>query len=64
MARSAGMMGAGVDSSGCTGQGEQKDAMGPEPLRGFGVTPVRHEHGQQDGLGQEEYGEHKCTPIR
>jgi len=24
------------------------------------VTPARHEHGQQDGSGQEENGEHLC----
>ena len=28
------------------------------------VTPVRHEHGQQDDSGQEEIGEHLCTPFR
>jgi putative transposase len=25
------------------------------------VTPARHEHGQQDGSGQEENGEHLCS---
>lgn len=28
------------------------------------VTPVRHEHGQQDGSGQEENGVHACAPFR
>ena len=28
------------------------------------VTPVRHEHGQQDGSGQEEIGVHLCAPSR
>lgn len=26
------------------------------------VTPVRHEHGQQDGSGQQEIGGHLCAP--
>ena len=34
-------------------------------LEGGGkVTPVRHEHGQQDGSGQEEYAVHICTHNR
>jgi len=28
------------------------------------VTPVRYEHGQQDGSGQEENGEHVCSHFR
>jgi putative transposase len=28
------------------------------------VTPVRHEHGQRDGPGREENGEHLCAPFR
>ena len=28
------------------------------------VTPVRYEHGQQDGSGQEEVGAHFCAPSR
>jgi putative transposase len=28
------------------------------------VTPARHEHGQQDGSGQEEDGEHLCSQFR
>jgi len=28
------------------------------------VTPARHEHGRQDGSGQEEIGEHLCAPSR
>ena len=28
------------------------------------VTPVRYEHGQQDGSGQEEYAVHICTHNR
>lgn len=28
------------------------------------VTPVRHEHGQQDGAGQEENGAHFCPSFR
>jgi len=28
------------------------------------VTPARHEHGQQDGSGQEENGEHLCSHFR
>jgi putative transposase len=39
-------------------------AAGAGPAGGGKVTPVRDEHGQQDGSGQEEYGAHKCTPIR
>jgi len=27
------------------------------------VTPARHEHGQQDGSGQEEDAAHKCTRL-
>jgi putative transposase len=34
------------------------------PAGGGKVTPVRHEHGQQDGSGQEEIGEHLCAPFR
>jgi len=39
-------------------------AAGAGPAGGGKVTPVRHEHGQQDGSGQEEIGEHLCTPSR
>jgi putative transposase len=36
-----------------------------DELTGGGkVTPVRHEHGQQDGSGQEEIGGHLCVPSR
>ena len=34
-----------------------------ESAGGGKVTPVRHEHGQQDGSGQEENGVHSCTPF-
>jgi putative transposase len=33
-------------------------AAGPRPAGGGKVTPVRHEHGQQDGSGQEGIGVH------
>lgn len=33
-------------------------AAGLAPARGGEVTPVRYEHGQQDGSGQEENGAH------
>jgi putative transposase len=39
-------------------------AAGPWPPAGGEVTPVRHEHGQQDGSGQEEDGAHLCTRFR
>jgi putative transposase len=39
-------------------------AAGPRPAGGGEVTPVRHEYGQQDGSGQEEFGAHKCAPIQ
>jgi putative transposase len=39
-------------------------AAGLGPAGGGEVTPVRHEHGQQDGSGQEEYAVHVCTPNR
>ncbi|MBW8900416.1 MAG: transposase [Massilia sp.] len=39
-------------------------AAGAGPAGGGKVTPVRHEHGQQDGSGQEGVGEHLCAPFR
>ncbi len=36
-------------------------AAGTVPAAGGKVTPVRHEHGQQDGSGQEEYAAHICA---
>jgi putative transposase len=39
-------------------------AAGPTPAGGGEVTPVRHEHGQQDGSGQEENAVHMCTRNR
>jgi putative transposase len=39
-------------------------AAGDGPAGGGKVTPVRYEHGQQDGSGQEEIGEHLCAPSR
>jgi putative transposase len=39
-------------------------AAGPRPAGGGEVTPVRHEHGQQDGSGQEESAVHICTRDR
>jgi putative transposase len=36
-------------------------AAGLVPAGGGKVTPVRHEHGHQDGSGQEENGVHFCT---
>ena len=39
-------------------------AAGDGPVGGGKVTPVRHEHGQQDGSGQEEIGEHLCAPFQ
>ncbi|WP_229421050.1 zinc ribbon domain-containing protein [Telluria antibiotica] len=36
----------------------------PGPARGAEVTPVRHEHGQQDGSGQEENAVRICTRNR
>jgi len=39
-------------------------AAGDGPVGGGKVTPVRHEHGQQDDSGQEEIGEHLCIPFR
>ena len=39
-------------------------AAGPGPAGGGEVTPVRHEHGQQDGSGQEENAVHICTRNR
>jgi len=35
-----------------------------EPAAGGKVTPVRHEHGQQDGSGQEEDAAHICSRLR
>jgi putative transposase len=39
-------------------------AAGDGSVGGGKVTPVRHEHGRQDGSGQEGIGEHLCTPFR
>jgi len=39
-------------------------AAGMGPAGGGKVTPVRYEHGQQDGSGQEENGEHICPRFR
>jgi putative transposase len=39
-------------------------AAGMVPAGGGKVTPVRHEHGQQDGSGQEENGEHIYPRFR
>ena len=39
-------------------------AAGVVPAAGGKVTPVRYEHGQQDGSGQEENGAHLCAPFR
>ena len=39
-------------------------AAGTVPAVGGKVTPVRHEHGQQDVSGQEENGVHFCAPFR
>jgi putative transposase len=39
-------------------------AVGLEPAGGGEVTPVRHEHGHQDGSGQEEDGAHFCARFR
>ncbi|WP_312164132.1 RNA-guided endonuclease InsQ/TnpB family protein [Massilia timonae] len=39
-------------------------AAGAVPAAGGKVTPVRYEHGQQDGSGQEENGAHLCAPFR
>jgi len=36
-------------------------AAGDGPAAGGKVTPVRHEHGQQDGSGQEENGARMCA---
>jgi putative transposase len=36
-------------------------AAGDGPAGGGEVTPVRHEHGQQDSSGQEENGAHMCA---
>ena len=36
-------------------------ATGIWPVGGGKVTPVRHEHGHQDGSGQEEDVEHICS---
>jgi len=36
-------------------------AAGTVPAAGGEVTPVRDEHGQQDGSGQEEYAAHVCA---
>ena len=38
--------------------------VGLEPVGGGEVTPVRYEHGHQDGSGQEEDGAHFCTRFR
>jgi putative transposase len=43
--------------------GTARRVAGMVPAGGGKVTPVRHEHGQQDGSGQEENGEHKCAPF-
>jgi len=39
-------------------------AAGTVPAAGGKVTPVRHEHGQQDCSGQEEDGEQFCARLR
>ena len=39
-------------------------AAGLVPAGDGEVTPVRHEHGQQDGSGQEENAVHICTRNR
>jgi putative transposase len=39
-------------------------AAGTHPAAGGKVTPARHEHGQQDGSGQEEDGAHFCPRLR
>ena len=39
-------------------------AAGAGSAGGGEVTPVRHEHGQQDGSGQEESAVHICTRNR
>lgn len=39
-------------------------AAGAGPAGGGKVTPVRHEHGQQDGSGQEGIGEYLCARFR
>ncbi|CAH0146302.1 hypothetical protein SRABI118_00415 [Massilia sp. Bi118] len=39
-------------------------AAGTGPAGGGKVTPVRDEHGQQDGSGQEENGAHLCARSR
>jgi len=36
-------------------------ATGLSPVGGGKVTPVRYEHGHQDGSGQEENAEHICS---
>lgn len=38
-------------------------AAGTVPAAGGEVTPVRDEHGQQDGSGQEEYAAHVCARL-
>jgi putative transposase len=38
-------------------------AAGTAPAAGGEVTPVRHEHGQQDGSGQEEHAAHVCARV-
>ncbi|GAA5020954.1 hypothetical protein GCM10025794_07850 [Massilia kyonggiensis] len=37
---------------------------GAGPAGGGEVTPVRHEHGHQDGSGQEDIGAHLCAQFR
>jgi putative transposase len=39
-------------------------AAGDRPAGGGKVTSARHEHGQQDGSGQEENDEHLCARFR
>jgi len=39
-------------------------AAGAGPAADGKVTPVRHEHGQQDGSGQEENAAHLCARFR
>ncbi|MCS0613389.1 transposase [Massilia kyonggiensis] len=49
---------------------EASQAVTPDTVAGAGpagggeVTPVRHEHGHQDGSGQEDIGAHLCAQFR